>query len=68
MATYEYKVETVREGLIGDKIDSGDLQDKLNEMGKDGWRMVSITPADVKGRMGPGGVKGMLVTFERAGK
>jgi hypothetical protein len=25
----------------------------------------AITSADVKGRMGPGGVEGLLVTFER---
>jgi hypothetical protein len=31
----------------------------------DGWQLRTITAADVKGRVGPGGVDGLLVTFER---
>jgi hypothetical protein len=27
----------------------------------------AITSADIKGRIGPGGVEGLLVTFERSG-
>jgi Domain of unknown function (DUF4177) len=30
-----------------------------------GWQLKAITSVEVKGRVGPGGVKGLLVTFER---
>jgi hypothetical protein len=29
------------------------------------WRLKAITSADIKGRVGPGGVEGLLVTLER---
>jgi hypothetical protein len=38
----------------------------LNEHGRDGWQLKSITSVEVRGRVGPGGVDGLLVTFERA--
>ena len=41
------------------------LQKLLNENAAQGWRLRAITSADVKGRVGPGGVEGLLVTFER---
>lgn len=62
---YEYKVVELREGLIGGKVSGGKLERILNDEARDGWRMKSITAADVKGRVGPGGVEGLLVTFER---
>lgn len=61
----EYKVETVRETLVGDKINHTELERLLNAYASMGWAVKSITRADVAGRAGPGGVSGLLVVFER---
>jgi hypothetical protein len=64
--TYEHRVVEIREGLVGGKM-SGDKLERLpNEHGQDGWQLKTITSVDVKGRIGPGGVDELLVTFERA--
>lgn len=63
--TYEYKVVTFRESLIGDALDSGKLEKVLNKHAEDGWALKAITSADVKGRIGPGAVEGLLLTLER---
>ncbi len=66
MATgYEYKVVELREGLIGGKMSGGKLERILNEHADHGWQLKAITAVEVKGRIGPGGVDGVLVTFER---
>jgi hypothetical protein len=62
---YEYRVIQVREGLIGGKLSDDKLEKLLNKEAGDGWQLRTITAADVKGRVGPGGVDGLLVTFER---
>ena len=62
---YEYKVEEIREGLIGGKMSGDKLEKVLNEHGAQGWTLRAITSVDVKGRIGPGAVEGLLVTFER---
>ena len=62
---YEYKVLELREKLIGGKMSGGNLEKILNEHARQGWRLKAISSADVKGRIGPGGVEGLLVTFER---
>jgi hypothetical protein len=62
---YEYKVVEVREKMIGGKMSGEKLEKLLNEHGSQGWQLKSITAADIKGRIGPGGVEGLLVTFER---
>lgn len=62
---YEYKVLELREGLIGGKMSGEKLQKILNDEARQGWRLKAITSAEVKGRVGPGGVEGLLVTFER---
>ena len=62
---YEYRVISLREGLIGGAIKPGKVQDALNQHAKDGWRLKSLTTADVKGRLGPGSAEGLLATFER---
>jgi len=41
------------------------LQKILNENASQGWQLKAITAVEVKGRVGPGGVEGVLVTFER---
>jgi hypothetical protein len=62
----EYKVVEVREGLLGGgKVSGSKLEKLLNEHAEKGWVLKAITSADVKGRVGPGGVEGLLVTFER---
>jgi Domain of unknown function (DUF4177) len=45
---------------------SGDKLEKLlNDRARDGWQLKAVTSVEVKGRIGPGGVEGVLVTFER---
>jgi hypothetical protein len=65
MQRYEYKVETVRSSMVGDKIDSGDLENLLNDRASEGWQLKSLTETQVKGRIGPGGTEGLLAVFER---
>ncbi len=62
---YEYKVVQVREGLIGGKMSADKLEKVLNEWAQKGWQAKAITSVEVKGRIGPGGTEGVLVTFER---
>ena len=63
---YEYKVIELREKLLGGKMSGSKLENVLNEHAAEGWRLKAVTSAEVKGRIGPGGVDGILVTFERA--
>jgi predicted ABC-type sugar transport system permease subunit len=63
---YEYKVVELREGMIGGKMSGDKLQKALNEAAGQGWQLKAITAVEVKGRVGPGGVEGLLVTFERS--
>ncbi len=62
---YEYKVVEIREGLLGGKMSGSKLEDLLNEHAEDGWQLKAVTAVEVKGRVGPGGVDGILVTLER---
>jgi len=62
---YVYRVVEVREKMIGGRMSATKLEKLLNEHAREGWRLRTITSTDVKGRVGPGGVEGMLVTFER---
>jgi len=62
---YEYKVEEVREGMIGGKMSGDKLEKVLNSRAGEGWQLKAITSVDIKGRIGPGGVEGLLITFER---
>ena len=62
---YEYKVVELREGMLGGKMSGNKLQDVLNEHAEDGWQVKAVTAVEVKGRVGPGGVDGVLVTLER---
>jgi predicted ABC-type sugar transport system permease subunit len=64
-ARYVYKVVELREGLMGGKMSGDKLEKILNEHAGDGWQLKAITSVEVKGRVGPGGVDGILVTFER---
>ena len=62
---YEYKVESIRESLVGDKIKTTDLETLLNRYAQDFWHVKSITSATVTGRIGPGGTSGLVIVFER---
>ena len=62
---YEYKVLELREKMIGGKMSGEKLENVLNDHARQGWRLKAITSADVKGRFGPGGVEGLLLTLER---
>jgi predicted ABC-type sugar transport system permease subunit len=62
---YEYKVAELREGMVGGKMSGSKLEKVLNEHAGEGWQLKAITAVEVKGRIGPGGVEGVLVTFER---
>ncbi len=62
---YEYKVVELREGMLGGKMSANKLQDVLNEHAEDGWQLKAVTAVEVKGRVAPGGVDGVLVTLER---
>ena len=64
-ARYQYEVVELREGLIGGKMSGDKLQKVRGGHAKDGWQLKAITAVEVKGRVGPGGVEGLLVTFER---
>jgi hypothetical protein len=61
----QYKVVELREGLMGGKMSGDKLEKVLNEYGAQGWFLKDITAVEVKGRLGPGGVDGVLVTFEK---
>ena len=63
--SYAYKVVEVREKMLGGKMSGEKLEGLLNEHASQGWRLKAITSTEVKGRVGPGGVEGLLVTFER---
>ncbi|HET8643332.1 MAG TPA: DUF4177 domain-containing protein [Pseudonocardiaceae bacterium] len=62
---YEYRVIELREGMIGGKMSGDKLEKALNQHAAEGWQLKAITAVEVKGRIGPGGVGGVLVTFER---
>ncbi|SNS19661.1 protein of unknown function [Geodermatophilus pulveris] len=62
---YEYRVVELREGLIGGKMSGDKLEKVLNQHAREGWQLTAITSVEVKGRIGPGGVEGVLVTLER---
>jgi hypothetical protein len=62
---YEYKVEEIRERMLGGKMSGEKLEKVLNQHAREGWQLKAITAVEVKGRIGPGGVEGVLVTFER---
>ena len=62
---FEYRVVELREGLIGGKMSADKLEKVLNQHAREGWQLKAITSVEVKGRIGPGGVEGVLVTLER---
>ena len=63
---YEYRVVELREKMLGGKMSGDKLETMLNEHARQGWRLKAITSTEIKGRVGPGGVDGLIVTFERS--
>jgi hypothetical protein len=63
---YEYKVVELREKMLGGKMSGDKLETMLNEHARQGWRLKAVTSTEIKGRVGPGGVDGLIVTFERS--
>lgn len=61
----EYRVVELRENRLGGALSGEKLEEILNDEARQGWRLKSITHADVKGRLGPGAVEGLMLTFER---
>ena len=55
----------LRENRIGGALSGDKLEEILNDEAREGWMLKSITHADVKGRVGPGAVEGLILTFER---
>jgi hypothetical protein len=51
--------------MIGGKMSGDKLEKVLNQYAAQGWQLKAITAVEIKGRVGPGGVEGVLVTFER---
>jgi len=47
MASFEYKTDTLTSIVGEEKLRIGDLEDSLNDHGKDGWELVSITANDL---------------------
>jgi Domain of unknown function (DUF4177) len=62
---YEYRVVPIRSTLVGDKMNAGDLEGTLHQWAAQGWRVKTIVETQVGGRVGPGGVGGLIVVFER---
>ena len=63
---YTYKVVELREKMLGGTMSGEKLERLLNDHAREGWQLKAITAVEVKGRVGPGGVEGLLVTFERS--
>ncbi|AQG78141.1 DUF4177 domain-containing protein [Spirosoma montaniterrae] len=62
MKRFEYRIiDITAKGWLGGKVDAQDLTDKLNEMGREGWEVVSVVDTEVYG----GGSRGLLVTLKR---
>ena len=61
----EYRVLELRESLVGGTLSGDKLEEILNDEAREGWMLKHITHANVKGRIGPGAVEGLILTFER---
>lgn len=61
----EYKVDIIRSTIIGDRIQHNQVELILNDRAADGWVFKSAVETEVRGRVGPGGVMGLMLIFER---
>ncbi|NBJ69393.1 MULTISPECIES: DUF4177 domain-containing protein [Clostridia] len=63
MQTWEYAVETWTLGITS--ADREELEDKLNEYGKQGWELVNIIPQVGEGSSGRISVNFNQIVFKR---
>lgn len=62
MKKFEYRVlDVTAGGFWGGKIDGQELTNKLNELGREGWEVISATDTDIYG----GGTKGLIIVLKR---
>ena len=62
MKQFEYRIlDVIAGGFWGGKIDAQELTDKLNELGREGWEVVSTVDLNRY----EGGTKGLLVMLKR---
>lgn len=60
---YEYKIVRFEEkGFVNSKVKWQALEDRLNELGKEGWDIEDVQPAAFGG-----GESGVIVFLKRAG-
>jgi Domain of unknown function (DUF4177) len=62
---FEYRCVIARSTLVGDRMNEDRLEAQINEIARQGWQLKAMTETEVKGRVGPGGTKGLMLTFER---
>ena len=62
---YEYRVIPIKSTLIGDKMDVSQVEGTINQWAAQGWHVRSVVETQVAGRVGPGGVGGLIILFER---
>jgi hypothetical protein len=63
----EYRVEIVRSKIVGDRVDQGEVALMMNDVAAEGWRFTFALDTEVKARVGPGGMSGVMLFFERPG-
>jgi hypothetical protein len=62
MKKFEYRIlDVAAGGFWGGKIDAQELTNKLNELGREGWEVISATDTDIYG----GGTKGLIIVLKR---
>lgn len=62
MKRFEYRVlDVATGGFLGGKVDAQELTDTLNELGREGWEVVSAVDTDFYG----GGSKSLTIILKR---
>lgn len=62
MPQFEYKVlDVAAKGFWGGKINSQELAEKLNELGRAGWEVISSTDTNLY----EGATKGLIIILKR---
>lgn len=63
----EYRCEIVRSRVVGDRVDHHEVALAMNDVAAEGWRFTFALDTEVKARVGPGGMSGVMLFFERPG-
>jgi hypothetical protein len=62
MKKFEYRILDVKAGgFWGGRVDEQALTNKLNELGREGWELVSTVDTEIYG----GGSRGLLLMLKR---